>query len=312
MIHHCSTINPFHCDGGIIHCVNNTKSLSTDRVPGAQIRALFLDIDGTLAGNDGRIAPRVLEAIRRARHHGCEVVLCTGRTRYRTVPVARQLDPPFGYAVTSNGGVVTHLGTGQIIYRHLLPIPVALEVIRTMRDAGAEPFVYEDSDEPGPEGARVLYHSDADTSSWDHGDDRYRPHATLTTELPFQPVSVSAYGKSEIIRPLAEHLRERLAENVSIVQSGTEHAWGVEIYVSGISKRMGLEILAARLEVNQEEIMAIGDHINDVEMLEWAGWGVAMGNALPEVKAVSDWITESISEDGVAVAIDRYVLRSGR
>ena len=290
--------------------VNQPLQMSSDRGPVAQIRALFLDIDGTLANSDGIISPGVLEAIRRARHHGCEVVLCTGRTRYRTVPVAEQLDPPMGYAVTSNGGVLTHLGTGRILYRHLLPIPVALEVIRTIRDAGAEPFVYEDSDVSGAEGARVLYHADADTSRWDHGDERYRPHAALTTDLPFMPVSVSAYGAPEIVRPLAAHLHENLGGDLSIIQSGTEHAWGVEIYVSGISKRTGLEILSARLEVDREEIMAIGDHINDIEMLEWAGWGVAMGNAQPEVKLVADWVTTSLAEDGVAAAIERYVLGS--
>ena len=58
--------------------------------------------------------------------------------------------------------------------------------------------------------------------------------------------------------------------------------------------------------------MAIGDHINDIEMLEWAGWGVAMGNAQPEVKLVADWITTSLAEDGVAAAIERYVLGVNR
>lgn len=249
-----------------------------------------------------------MNALRKARSHGCEVVLCTGRTRFRTIPVAEQLGPPLGYAVTSNGGVLTHLGTGNVLYRHLLPVPVALEVVRALRNAGAEPFVYEDSDTPGVEGSRVLHHPDADLASWDRHDPRYRAHQNLTTDLPFQPVSVSAYGKPEIIRPLAERLRSHLDENVSIVQSGAESAWGVEIYVSGISKRVGLETLAARLDVAQEEIMAIGDHINDIEMLEWAGWGVAMGNALPEVKAVSDWITGSLDQDGVAIAVERFVL----
>ena len=290
--------------------MNQTIPTPSDRGPDARIWALFLDIDGTLTASDERISPGVLEAIRRARSHGCEVVLCTGRTRFRTVPIARQLDPPLGYAVTSNGGVLTHLGTGQILYRHLLPVEVALEVIRTLRNAGAEPFVYEDSDVPGAEGSRVLYHADADTSTWTHGDERYQPHAGLTTDLPFQPVSVSAYGIPEVIRPLAARLRDRFAEDLSIVESGTEHAWGVEVYVSGISKRTGLETLAARLEVDREEVMAIGDHINDIEMLEWAGWGVAMGNAQSEVKTIADWITATLAEDGVARAIERFVLRT--
>ena len=276
--------------------------------PAAQIRALFLDIDGTLVGGDSQVSAAVRCSIRRARERGCEIVLCTGRTRFRTVPIADQFDPPRGYAVTSNGGVLSHLGTGEVLYRHLVPVPVALEVIRTLRDAGAEPFVYEDSDVPGVEGARVLHHPDAEVDEWVRSDPRYRPHRTFLHALPFQPVSISAYGRPEIMRPLAVLMRERLGDSVSIIQSGTEHAWGVEVYISGISKRTGLETLAARLEAAPEEIMAIGDHINDIEMLEWAGWGVAMGNALPEVKAVADWVTEPLSADGVAHAIERFVL----
>ena len=295
---------------GIIITEMQTQQFSPTHRPSARIRALFLDIDGTIASSDSRVSPGVLRAVRLARSHGCEVVLCTGRTRFRTVPVAEQLDPPLGYAITSNGGVLTHLGTGEIIYRHLLDVPVALEVIRIMKDAGADPFVYEDSDNPGVEGARVLHHPDVNTSAWERFDPRYRPHPSITTDLPFRPVSVSAYGPAEVVRPLSAHLRERLSETVSIVESGTEHAWGVEVYVSGISKRTGLEMLAARLDVAQEEIMAVGDHINDIEMLMWAGWGVAMGNAQPEVKGAADCITASITEDGAARAIEAFVLES--
>lgn len=276
--------------------------------PDARIRAVFLDIDGTLVGRNHTVSAGVVEAVGRARQHGCEIVLCTGRARVTTFPIAEQLGPPLGYAVTSNGGVLSHLGTGVILYRRLLPIPVALEALRMIRAAGADPYAYEDSDTEGVEGARVLYHPDTDTSAWDHRDPRYRPYADLLADLPFQPVSISTYGPPDTIRPIAAHLRERLGDSVSIIESGTELAWGVEIYVRGISKRTGLEAVAARLEAGREEIMAIGDHMNDLDMLEWAGWGVAMGNAQPEVKAIADWVTDSVAADGVARAIERFVL----
>jgi HAD superfamily hydrolase (TIGR01484 family) len=276
--------------------------------PIAPIRALFVDIDGTLLGADEQISPRVQNALSAAHEKGCEVVLCTGRTRYRTLPVSKRLGIPPGYAVTSNGGVLSHLGTGEVIYRRLLPIEIALEVIRAIAAAGAEPFVYEDSDSPGVEGARVLYHPDLPVGHWATQDPRYRPHAALLEALPFCPVSVSAYGSPEKMRPIAQRLRLHLSEEVSVIQSGTQYSWGVEVYVGGISKRAGLETVAARLEVAQEEIMAVGDHINDLEMIQWAGWGVAMGNALPETKAVADWITTPVEEDGVAEAVERFVL----
>ena len=276
--------------------------------PSTTIRALFLDIDGTLIGSAEQVSPRVQRALAAAHHRGCEVVLCTGRTRYRTLPIARLLGIPLGYAVTSNGGVLAHFGTSEIIYRHLIPKDIALTVINAVVTAGSEPYVYEDSDIEGIDGARVLYHPDLPIGAWAAADPRYRPHASLLMDLPFRPVSVSAYGPPEKMRPMARELAQRLSNDLSVIQSGTQFNWGVEVYVGGISKRAGLETMAVRLDVAQEEIMAIGDHFNDLDMIQWAGWGVAMGNALPEAKAVADWVTGSVDEDGAAQAIERFIL----
>src|SRR5689334_11305968 len=96
----------------------------------SEIRAIFVDIDGTLVGNVDQVSPAVCRALHTARENGCEVVLCTGRTRYTAQFVAEQIGPPHGYIVASNGGVVMHLGTGELVFRRLLPIPIALEIVR--------------------------------------------------------------------------------------------------------------------------------------------------------------------------------------
>jgi Cof subfamily protein (haloacid dehalogenase superfamily) len=274
-----------------------------------QIRALFLDIDGTLVGMDERVSPGVAAALTAAQAQGCHIVLCTGRTRYRALPVVKSLGEPCGYFVTSNGSVAAHAGRGEILYRHLMPIPLALEVVRAIVAVGSEPYVFEDSDRPGMEGNRVLYHPDKPVGRWADVP-RYRPHARILEELPFEPVSVSAFGPQERIRPLVEQLQTRLAGLVSIVRSGSEQNWGIEIYVPGISKQVGIEYVANHLGVKQEETMAIGDHLNDIEMLRWAGIGVAMGRSLPEVQAAADYVTTSCQQDGVARAIERFVLQT--
>lgn len=273
----------------------------------AAIRALFIDIDGTLVTSEDRISPEVQRALRAVHEKGCAIALCTGRTRYRIQAVAQQLPPPLGYAITSNGGVVFHMGTRETVYRRLMPIPMALEVIHAIVEAGSEPYVFEDSDRPGIEGARVLFHPDLPVGSWAEMP-RYRPHLEIMDALPFEPVSVSAFGPPAIMRPLAQRMQARFSGALSIIQSGSEHNWGVEIYVANVSKQVGLETVAARLGVDREEILAIGDHVNDIEMIQWAGIGVAMGNALPEIQAVADWVTAGVMQDGVARAIERYIL----
>ncbi len=273
----------------------------------AQIRALFLDIDGTLVGTDERISPGVRAAIAEAREKGVEVVLCTGRARYTAEPIARQLAPPLGYAVTSNGGVAIHLGTREVLYRRLLSIPVALEVIRAIYEAGGKPYVYEDATSADLEGARVLYHPERSPDAFALPP-RYRPHAAILEDLPFAPVSVCTFGPAEQIKALVQHLRDTMTADLSIIQSGSHAYWGVEVFTRGVSKRLGLEMIAARLDVNREEIMAIGDHMNDLEMIHWAGVGVAMGNALEEVQEIADYVTGSVEEDGVAQAIRRFIL----
>ena len=276
----------------------------------APIRALFIDIDGTLVGADETVSPGNRQAIVRARAKGVEVVLCTGRTRHTAQPVAEQLGPPLGYVVTSNGGVAMHLGTNEVLHKHLLPIPVALQIIRAIIAVGSEPYVYEDATSGELDGARVFYHPELPVSAFAVAA-RYRPYADITNHLPFEPISIGAFGAPSKMRPLVDKLLHQLPDGLAIIQSGSATHWGIEIFVGGVSKKLGLEALAAHLGLKREEIMAIGDHINDIEMLQWAGVGVAMQNALPETKAVADWITTSQSEDGVAYAIERIVLEEG-
>lgn len=282
-------------------------TITTAASPHTPIRALFLDIDGTLCTSDDRISPGVKHALHRVHKKGIEIVLCTGRTRHRISPVAAQMPDTAGYIVSANGSVLMHLGSNVTLYRHLLPVTVALRVIRAIVDAGSEPYVFEDSDRPGIEGSRVLFHPEKPVGHWAERP-RYRPHAEIMASLPFEPVCVSAFGAPATMRPLAARLMEEFHGELAIIQSGSESDWGVEIYAGNVSKLLGVQTVAARLDVDREEVMAIGDHINDIEMLKWAGIGVAMGNALPEIQAIADWVTDDVLRDGVARAIEKFIL----
>jgi len=265
------------------------------------IRALFVDLDGTLVGATNTVSPRVREAVGRARAAGCEVVICTGRSRVSTEPVADQLGFR-GYAVVSNGGVVMHLGTREVLCRNLLPIPTAARAIRALMDAGIAPNVYEDA----IESARILYHPDFPVNI--HDPERFVAWPGLPDELPYQPMCISAFGPEARLRPVAERLAADPLPGTFVEQAGTHAVWCLEIHHDDSGKCNGLQRVTDRLGLRPEEVLAIGDHLNDLKMLDFAGVGVAMGNALPEVRAAADWVTGTLDEDGVAQAIDRFVL----
>lgn len=265
------------------------------------IRALFLDLDGTLVGAENAVSARVRSALDRARAAGCEIVLCTGRSRVSTEPVAEQIGFR-GYAIMSNGAVVMHLGDREVLCTNRLPVPTALRYVRSLMEAGCAPQVYEDT----VAGSRILYHPDYPVEI--HNPDRQRPWPLLAETLPYEPICISSFGAEAQLRPVAERLQRDPLPGTLVEQAGTHAVWCLEIHHHRSGKCNGLQRVAERLGVRREEVMAVGDHINDLEMIRFAGLGVAMGNALPEVRAAADWVTATQAEDGVALAIERFVL----
>lgn len=265
------------------------------------VRALFLDLDGTLVGAANTVSSPVRRAVAAARAKGCVVVLCTGRSRVSTEPIADQLGFRT-HAIVSNGAVVLDLATREIIARNVLTEEHALGAIRALLDFGVAPQVYEDA----IESARILYHPDHPIEIY--SPDRQRPWPQLRTSLPFLPVSISSYGPEQSLRPVADRMAALPPAGTQIVQAGTHAMWCLEIHHPDSGKHRGLDHVCRRLGIDPAETMAIGDHVNDIALLQVAGIGVAMGNALPEVKAAADFVTEPFERDGVAAAIEQFVL----
>jgi len=120
-----------------------------------------------------------------------------------------------------------------------------------------------------------------------------------------RPTKIIIIGEGSDNDRLMPELRKRFGDRLQIIRS---HRYFVEAIPLDVSKGRALAWLAERLGIEQKETLAIGDSGNDTAMVAWAGLGVAMGNALPEVKAVADWIAPTLEEDGAAVAIERFVL----
>ncbi|RMF27251.1 MAG: HAD family phosphatase [Chloroflexi bacterium] len=263
------------------------------------IRLLACDLDGTLIGDDYTISPRVREALQAAQAQGVHVTLATGRSFPSTLPFAQtlQIRTPL---ICYQGGLIQHPLSGEVLYQATMDRAIAEEAIALAHERGWHLVLYV-GEEIYLEGLRRpldFYHNLLGT--------RLRLVEDLRTALTQDPVKFLFVAEEPQADEIERVLRRRFDRRIVIVRS---HRLFVEGNPPGVSKGAALAHLAALLKVPQEAVMAIGDQGNDVTMLRWAGVGVAMGNASPEARAAADWIAPPLEADGVAVAVERFVLR---
>jgi Cof subfamily protein (haloacid dehalogenase superfamily) len=283
-----------------------------------------LDLDGTVLSRDLEIAPAVLRTIVAARARGVHITLATGRMFGATLPYAELLgveDPVICY----QGALIRHPQTGEI-YDHVgMPGAAAAEAIDLLR--ASDIFVIAYIDERlwvaerrpeldtymrwHPEGAEVVVAPDladlvASTSARLLSQGASAVSADLAgLAAEASPTKLLFLAEPSVVEREVARLAEHFAGRLTVLRS---HALFGELTAPGISKGAALQTLAARLSIPREQVIAIGDQENDLPMIEWAGLGLAMGNAIPEVRAAADAIIPSVEEAGVAWAIERYVL----
>ena len=266
-------------------------------------RLLATDVDDTLLPHAGGISDRVRMAISRARADGILVTLASGRTFGDTLKYAHELgiDLPL---ISHQGALVKHPLSGEILHEDLLPIEIMREVILFCRERDLHLNVYID-DETFMEktGEEFELYSALSRKT-------QRPVPDLLdvlTRMPTKFIIVST--SAEINDATLPLVRTHFAGRLSVLRS---HPVLIEGVMSTVSKGRALAVLADYLGVRQMETAAIGDNENDMEMLAWAGLGMAMGNAASEVQAVADCVLPPISEDGAAYGIERYILNNGQ
>lgn len=264
------------------------------------IRLVAMDLDDTLLRNDWTISPRVVKAIQKARAQGVKVTIATGRMPISTRPYAKQLelDVP---VITYHGAMIQQAISGDIIFRRVIPSPIASEIIEDVLGRGIYSQIYLKD--------RVITQT---CNEWSEEYARIASvrieEANLTRLLSQEPEGVEKIlciaGEADLDQ-LIPILGHRYGKKVHITKSKPHF---LEITESSVNKGVALAALADRFGIQQQEVMAIGDSFNDLEMIRYAGIGVAMGNARPEIKAQADIVTVTNEEDGVAEAIERFVL----
>jgi Cof subfamily protein (haloacid dehalogenase superfamily) len=283
------------------------------------IRLLALDLDGTLLNSLGELSERNALAIAQARAAGVRVALVTGRRFRDARPLALKLglDVP---VVAHNGALTKHAHSLETVSASLLPLETAREVLRVGRAYRADPLVSDDA-----EGAGVLVYDHlrdkagpvAEYIAWSrriHGDEAERAilHVpSLEDYLDHAPVHITFSGSFSEIERLSVVFDAELGASVKLMTTLYPSIdFGlVDVIHPDVSKGTGLAAVAVEHKLTPDEVMAVGDNHNDVEMLEFAGTRVAVANAEPRVLSLAGiHVTESNDEDGVAVAIEKFIL----
>ena len=270
------------------------------------IKILALDMDGTLLNSKKEIPQAHIEALHRAIEKGVKLVLCTGRPLVGVKPYYDKLGlaQENEYVIVDNG-CATHQTSdwslvdwqelsGQDI-RYLYSLSENSPVQLTLFDEEHYFVVGEKASSYVMNDASLVFSSPTEISLEEACSGQHRM---------FQAMFL---GSQEQVDAFEADFGQEICQRFSGVRSQPVI---YEAMPAGVTKAFALERLAKQLDVNPQEIMAIGDANNDIEMLEYAGLGVAMGNASDYVKNLADAVTDSCEENGVATAIEKFILNS--
>lgn len=259
-------------------------------------KLVAIDLDDTLLRNDLTISDRTKRAIAAAMDKGTLVTFATGRMYRSALPYALDLglDLPL---ITYQGALVKY-ADGRLVHHRPIELPIAQEVIELGKQWGIHVNVYLNDE---------LYMEKV--TQWG------KNYATrvrvpinildLPARLKQDPTKILFLAEPEVLDEVIQKLAERFSEAINLTKS---QATFLEISHPKATKGNALKELAESLKINREEIIAIGDNLNDLDMINYAGCGVAIGNAVQALKEVADLVTNSNDDDGVAEVIEKLVL----
>lgn len=266
-------------------------------------KVLALDLDGTLTNTQKIITEKTKKALRRAiTEKGIIIVLASGRPVLGIKHLAEEieLDKLGGYILAFNGGQIIDCRTGEYVFERIVPAEYQNEVCCAIRDHGVVPLTY---DELG-----VVAEDDQDKYVIKEAYNNAIPIKKvpdLAAHVTWPVAKFMGVGEPDKLGPCETDMQKQFEGRLSVFRS---EPYFLEITPPGVKKDMALGKLLEHLGCAREELMAVGDGLNDIPMLKFAGLAVAMENAYPEVKELADFVTLSNDEDGVAAAVEKFIL----
>jgi Cof subfamily protein (haloacid dehalogenase superfamily) len=260
-------------------------------------KMIVTDLDGTLRPMFKPLSHRVIGAVQQAQARGVRVVLATGRMYLSAEPAAVELglDMPM---ICSQGASIHNAETGETLFEKNVPLGLARDALLvtdpeiTVVVCRAQEFFVQ----------RMTQHAIEFV-----GNNREFLHVIpdLPQSLDREPQKILFTGDVAAIDRLMPRLQEKFGDTLQVVKSFDTY---IEMTHRDVSKGKAAEWLADKWGIPREQVIAMGDHDNDRSMIEWAGLGVAMGNAIPSVKAIADFIAPTDDDDGAALVIEKFIL----
>lgn len=265
-----------------------------------RIKLIALDIDGTIMDGEYNISPAVQSCIQRAKEKGIKVVLATGRMFRSTLPVAAQLGITTPL-ITYQGSLIRETtGEGKILLHHTIESDLAMQIIRELRKFNVQINVFD---------LENLFVESESQALRDYSKKRYVEYKRVDSFDNFSPLVptkiITIDNDCERITSIQKTLCEKFRGLLNVTKSSSTYCEFINL---NATKGNAILHLAKLWGIDRSQIMAIGDHDNDMEMLEAVGVPIAMGNATQGLKSVASYVTQSVEEDGAALAIEKFAL----
>ena len=276
-------------------------------------RMIALDIDGTLLDGSGRLPQQNRKAINRAAEAGVQIVLCTGRGLAETRHVIDDLEH-HEPVVLACGAHVACGATGKTLHRRPIDPALAHELVHHFDHDRYAVLISPDPEAVDHDYMVVAGHNMTDNTRWwfDNINARVRHVETPSQEDLDHALRIAIVGPPDPMPAIQDSILKRFPQRVEVqhfaaIQQHNEVLHLLEVFAEGVNKWTALQWMAAARGIDDREIAAIGDQINDLQMIREAGCGVAMSNAADVVRAAADRTTDSNDAAGVARAIDRLL-----
>jgi Cof subfamily protein (haloacid dehalogenase superfamily) len=274
--------------------------------PASSIRLLATDIDGTLLNPQFQISARDLAALRQAHAAGIEIVLVTGRRHMFALPIAQQLG--FDLWLISSNGAVTRSLSGETFHRDMMPRETCRRLCEAMQEFRGHTVLTFDKETKGAIVIERMDELNASIRRWLEKNIDYIefvvPIEKALVADPVQAMFCGSMARMVEVRRGIEHCGLQGQITVLRTEYPARDLSMIDVLNAGCSKGHALERWANYRGIRREEVMAIGDNHNDVEMLEFAGHPVIMGNACEELRGRQWTLTLGNDACGVAAAVD--------